>query len=181
MNSKIHILGAAGSGTSTLGNSLAKILPHTHLDTDDYFWSTKYTEQRPVPERKEMLRKDLSRDDEWLLSGAVAGWGDCFMSCFDLVIFLWIPPEVRLARLQQREVERYGKEALAGGSRYEESQAFLEWASLYDHAGMEVRSKALHEQWIAELSCPVLRIVGDYSIEERVAAVMDYLNSNNPC
>src|SRR5690606_33217231 len=99
----------------------------------------------------------------------------------DLVIFLGIPSEVRIARLQQREVERYGKEALAGGSRYEESKAFLEWASLYDHAGMEVRSKTLHEQWIAELSCPVLRIEGDYSIEERVAAVMDYLNSNNRC
>ena len=37
MNSKIHILGASGSGTSTLGNSLAEVLPHTHLDTDDYF------------------------------------------------------------------------------------------------------------------------------------------------
>lgn len=181
MNSKIHILGASGSGASTLGNSLAEVLPHTHLDTDDYFWSTKYTEQRPVPDRKEMLRKDLSRDDEWILSGAVAGWGDCFIPCFDLVIFLGIPSEVRIARLQQREVERYGKEALAGGSRYEESKAFLEWASLYDHAGMEVRSKTLHEQWIAELSCPVLRIEGDYSIEERVAAVMDYLNSNNRC
>ena len=179
MNSKIHIMGAAGSGTSPLGNSLAKFLPHIHLDTDDYFWITKFTEQRPVPERKERLRKDLLRDDQWILSGAVAGWGDCFRPCFDLVIFLWIPSKVRLARLQQREVERYGNEALAGGSRYEEAQAFLEWASLYDHAGMEVRSKALHEQWMAELSCPVLRIEGDYPIEERFAKVMDYLNSNN--
>jgi len=181
MNSKIHITGAAGSGTSTLGNSLAKVLPHTHFDTDDYFWINKFTEQRPVPERKEMLRKDLLREDKWVLSGAVAGWGDCFMPYFDLVIFLYIPPEVRLARLQQREVERYGKEALAGGSRYEQSQTFLEWASLYDHAGTEVRSKALHEQWMADLPCPILRIEGDYSVEERVATVMHYLNSNNPC
>lgn len=181
MNNKIHIMGAAGSGTSTLGNSLAKVLPHLHLDTDDYFWKTKFTEQRTLPERKEMLRKDLLREDQWILSGAIAGWGDCFMPCFDLVIFLWIPSEVRLARLQQREVERYGNEALAGGSKYEESQVFLEWASLYDHAGTEVRSKALHEQWIAELSCPILRIEGDYSVEERVTRVMDYVNRNNPC
>lgn len=133
------------------------------------------------PKRKEMLRKDLLREDKWVLSGAVADWGDCFMPCFDLVIFLWIPPETRLARLQQREVERYGNEALAGGSRYDQSQTFLEWASLYDHAGTEVRSKALHEQWMADLSCPILRIERDYSVEERVTTVMDYLNSNNPC
>ena len=177
---KIHIMGAAGSGTSTLGNSLAKVLPHIHLDTDDYFWISKFNEQRPVPERIEMLRKDLSRSEQWILSGAVAGWGDCFMPYFDLVIFLWIPPEVRIARLQQREIERYGKEALAGGSRYEQSQDFLEWASLYDHAGMEVRSKTLHEQWMAGLSCPTLRIEGDYSIEERVIMVKEYLSTNRP-
>lgn len=178
MNSKIHILGAAGTRTSTLGNALAQVLPHTHLDTDNYFWITKFTEQRPVSERREMLRNDLSRSEQWILSGAVAGWGDCFRPCFDLVIFLWIPSEVRLARLQQREVERYGNEALAGGSRYEESQAFLEWASVYDHAGMEVRSKTLHEQWMAGLSCPILRIEGDYSIEERVAKVKAYWDTN---
>lgn len=180
MRSKIHIMGAAGSGTSTLGNSLAKGLPHTHLDTDDYFWVSKFTEQRPVPERIEMLRNDLSRSEQWILSGAVAGWGDCFRPCFDLVIFLWIPSEVRLARLQQRELERYGKEALAGGSRYVQSRAFLEWASLYDHAGMEVRSKTLHEQWIAGLSCPILRIEGDYSTEDRVAMVKEYLRTSHP-
>lgn len=179
MNSKIHIMGASGSGTSTLGNSLAKVLPHIHLDTDEYFWISKFTEQRSVPERIKMLRKDFSRSDQWILSGAVAGWGDCFRPCFDLVIFLWIPPDVRLGRLQQREIERYGIEALAGGSKYEQSQTFLKWASLYDHAGTEVRSKILHEQWLAELSCPVLRIEGDYSTEERIAMVRAYLNNND--
>lgn len=67
---------------------------------------------------------------------------------------------------------------LAGGSKYEQSKAFLEWASLYDTAGMEVRSRALHEHWMADLSCPVLKIEGDCSVNERVHRVLDYLNSN---
>lgn len=175
MKSKIHILGAAGSGTSTLGTALAKVLPHAHLDTDDYFWLTKFTEQRPVPERKKLLSENLLCYEKWILSGAVCGWGDSFQSCFDLVIFLWVPPEIRIARLQKREIERYGKEALAGGSKYEQSQVFLEWASLYDHAGMDVRSKALHEHWMADLSCPILRVEGDYSVEEQVGMVLDCL------
>ena len=180
MKSKIHILGAAGSGTSTLGASLAKVLPYTHLDTDDYFWITKFTEQRPIPERKQTLSEDLLHYEKWILSGAVCGWGDSFNSCFDLVIFLWVPPEIRIARLQKREVERYGKEARFGGSKYGQSQVFLEWASLYDQAGIEVRSKILHEHWMAELSCPILRIEGDYSVEEQVAMVLDYLEFNHP-
>lgn len=175
MKSRIHIVGASGSGTTTLGNALAEVLPHTHLDTDEYFWVTKFTEPRPIPERQELLKNDLQQFEHWVLSGSLAGWGDCFIPSFDLVIFLCIPPDVRLARLEQRELERYGAEVLAGGSLYEQSQAFLRWAALYDHAGTEVRSKTLHEQWLAELSCPILRIEGDYSTEERIAMVMDVL------
>ena len=54
---------------------------------------------------------------------------------------------------------------------------FLEWAALYDNAGVEVRSKVLHEKWMAELSCPILRIEGDYSVEECVTTVKEYLDS----
>ncbi len=146
MMNKIHIIGASGSGTSTLGKALAEVLPHNSLDTDDYYWISKFTEQRPVPERIEMLKMDLSHSEQWILSGATVGWGNCFASYFDLVIFLWIPPEIRLERLQKREIERYGEEVLPGGEKYEQSQTFLKWATLYDHAGLEVRSKALHEQ-----------------------------------
>lgn len=177
MKGKIHILGASGAGTSTLGSSLSKILPHTYLDTDDYFWTTKFTKQRQVTERKKLLEKDLSLFENWILSGAVCGWGDNFKSYFDLVIFLWLPQDIRLERLQQREFQRYGDEILAGGNKNEQSKTFLEWASLYDSTGIEVRSKVLHEHWIAELSCPVLKIEGDYSLQERVNIVLDYLNS----
>ncbi|MFJ8261185.1 hypothetical protein ACIQ4I_04380 [Rummeliibacillus sp. NPDC094406] len=178
MSKKIHIFGAAGSGTSTLGASLSKKLSHIHLDTDDYFWITKFTEQRPIPERMEVLRHDLSIYQNWILSGAVCGWGDNFKSYFDLVIFLWIPQNVRLVRLQQREFQRYGNDILAGGSKYDQSKAFLEWASLYDEAGMEVRSKMLHEHWMSDLVRPILRIEGDYTVKERVNIVLNYLSSN---
>ncbi|MEK3981443.1 hypothetical protein MKY37_20740 [Psychrobacillus sp. FSL K6-2836] len=173
----IHIFGAAGSGTSTLGTALSEELSYTPMDTDEYFWITKFTEQRPLPERREMLKHDLSIYENFVLSGALCGWGDEFKSCFDLVIFLWIPQNVRLKRLQQREFQRYGNEILAGGSKHGQSKAFLEWASLYDEAGMEVRSKMLHEQWMSDLICPILRIEGDYTVKERVDLVLNYLGS----
>ncbi|MFC4403861.1 AAA family ATPase [Gracilibacillus xinjiangensis] len=178
MGNKIHILGASGSGTSTLGSSLSKVLPHTYFDSDDYFWTTKFTQQRPEPERIRRLENDLSLHENWILSGAVCGWGDKLKHWFDLVIFLWIPPDIRLERLKQREFQRYGKEILAGGSKYEQSRTFLEWASLYDSAGMDVRSKVLHDHWMAELTCPILKIEGDYSVRERMNIVLEYLKSD---
>ncbi|MBO1511075.1 ATP-binding protein [Metabacillus bambusae] len=178
MNKKIHIFGASGSGTSTLGTSLSNVLPYIHLDTDDYFWIKKFSEQREVNEKRKLLREDLLMYNNLILSGALCGWGDSFKSYFDLVIFLWIPKNIRLERLQQREFQRYGNDILAGGSKYEQSKAFLEWASLYDEAGMEVRSKTLHEHWMTDLNCPVLRIEGDYTVQERIEIVVNYLNKN---
>lgn len=174
---KIHIMGASGSGTSTLGAALSKELGYVQLDTDDYYWKTKYTEAREISERIKALTEDFSKNDHWILSGSLCGWGNPLIPYFELVIFLYVPPEIRLERLQQREFHRYGSEVLPGGSQYEDSKAFLEWASLYDGAGPEVRSKFLHEKWLSELSCPVLRIEGTQTVEERVKLVLDYLST----
>lgn len=172
---KIHIFGASGSGTSTLGAALTNKLPHTHLDTDDYFWKNKFTDQREVDERKKLLKNDLSTYDKSILSGALCGWGDSFKSYFDLVIFLWIPSNIRLERLHNREFQRYGGEILAGGNKHEQYNTFMNWASLYDDAGMEVRSKVLHEYWMED-TCPILRIEGNYTVQERVEIVLNYLS-----
>lgn len=179
MKHKIHILGASGSGASTLGSELSLILPRVNLDGDDYFWIEKFTEQRASKERVLLLKEDLSNYKQWILSGAVCGWGDELKSYFDLVIFIYIPKEIRLQRLKDREFQRYGDEILPGGSKCEQSKAFLEWASLYDEAGLEVRSKSLHESWMSDLACPILRIEGDYSVKERVNIALDYLRPND--
>ena len=34
----IHIFGASGSGTTTLGRAIHETFRHAHLDTDNYFW-----------------------------------------------------------------------------------------------------------------------------------------------
>ena len=38
MVNRLHILGASGSGTTTLGRALAERLTYLHFDTDDYYW-----------------------------------------------------------------------------------------------------------------------------------------------
>ncbi|MBS4537723.1 AAA family ATPase [Clostridium sp. D2Q-11] len=178
MKDRIHILGASGSGASTLGKELSLILPHVNFDGDDYFWAEKFSKQRAPKDRVNLLKEDIKNYKKWILSGAVCGWGDEFKSYFDLVIFVYTPEEIRLKRLQERELQRYGDEILPGGSRYEQSKIYLEWASLYDKGGLEVRSKTLHEYWMSSLSCPILRIEGDQSIQERVNIVLDYLKVN---
>lgn len=178
MKDHIHIFGASGSGASTLGKALAKHLPHTNFDGDDYFWIEKFSKQRERSERIELLAEDLAKHKQWILSGAICGWGDVLKSDFDLVIFLYVPPEIRLQRLEQREIERYGDEILPSGSMHEESKQFLDWASKYDNGGIEIRSKILHEHWMKDLSCTVLRIEGCQTVDERINIILDFLEKN---
>jgi adenylate kinase family enzyme len=103
---RIHILGASGSGTTTLGRALAERLQYTHFDTDDYFWlptDPPFTHQRERTERQQLLMDDLTAHDAWVVSGSLCGWGDVAIPLFELVVFLAIPHDIRMARLRQRE------------------------------------------------------------------------------
>lgn len=179
---RIHITGASGSGTTSLGALIADRYRHRHVDTDDFFWlpsDPPYTRKRPEDERLTLLRKQLAAVGHWVLSGSVVGWGDSLISRFDLVVYLSVPTEVRLARLREREVERYGEVAVApGGHRHEAVEAFLDWAGRYDDGGLDIRSRALHEEWLKKITCPVIRLEGDVPAAEHLAKLTDkYANA----
>jgi len=84
--------------------------------------------------------------------------------------------EARIPRLIEREKIRYGKEAIEkGGVRHNAFRKFIEWASQYDSGGMNIRSRAMHDAWLSNLKCPVLRLEGDLTVEEMVKAIKDLL------
>jgi adenylate kinase family enzyme len=158
---RIHILGASGSGTSTLGGAVAARLGCPHHETDDYLWlpdDPPYQRIRPMPDRLHMLHAALVRSRSWVVSGAMTGWGNSLVPLLDLVVFLNLAPALRLARLRAREAERWGPRIEAGGDMAVGHQAFMAWAEAYDTAGPEQRSRALHDAWLADLPCPVLRL-----------------------
>ncbi|WP_343717762.1 AAA family ATPase [Inquilinus sp.] len=175
---RIHITGASGSGTTTLGRALAAATGALHLDTDDVYWlptDPPFQDKRPIPDRLAMLDEALDRADRWVLTGSLISWGDPLIPRFDLVVFLYIPPALRLARLRTREIERYGAAALApGGAMHATHHAFLDWAEAYDVGTRVGRNLEAHNAWLSRLPCPVLRIEGDTTVEERVRRVLAF-------
>jgi adenylate kinase family enzyme len=172
---RIHILGASGSGTTTLGRALAAHLQYLHFDTDDYFWvptDPPFTTQRERTARQQLLMDDLTAHDSWVVSGSLCGWGNVTIPLFELVVFLWIPPDVRMARLHRREQARFGTRIEPGGDMYEQSQAFLAWAASYDEGGLDIRSKQLHEQWLGTLPCPIICFEGEYTVAAHVQGLI---------
>jgi adenylate kinase family enzyme len=177
----IHVTGASGAGTTTLGRALARRTGAVHLDTDEFYWlpvEPAYSEKRPIPERLALLNEAFAHADPrgWILSGSVSDWGAPLIPRFDLVVFLFTPTDIRIARLRAREAKQFGAAAIApGGARHDEHEDFIRWAAGYD-TGTEVsRSLAKHEAWLAALPCPVVRLDGSESVEvlvEKAAAAM---------
>ncbi len=176
---RIHITGASGSGQSTLGAALAERFGYHHLDADDYYWiptEPRFTTPREVEERRRLLGADLNAHPRWVLSGSLVSWGDPFIPRFELVVFLYLPHDIRVVRLRERELARCGAKALAPGARLHQHYVeFMPWAEKYDTAGDEQRSLQVHNRWLAALRCPVVRLEGDLTIEERLARIEDFI------
>ncbi|HOY06051.1 MAG TPA: AAA family ATPase [Saprospiraceae bacterium] len=159
----LHILGAPGSGVTSLGKELAQRLGITHFDTDDYHWFTDdalpYRRRRNPDHRRQLLSRDLDNHQKWVLSGSLCGWGDVYIPRFEKVVYLWLPAEVREQRIRERELLRYGADRIGpGGDLHVVFEKFLTWATAYDEAGENIRSRPKEMEWLAALSCPVQKI-----------------------
>ncbi len=100
-----------------------------------------------------------------VLSGALAGWGDVFIGQFTLAVRLVTPTETRIERLRKREYSRFGERIMPGGDMYEQHKAFLEWAAKYDTGDVTMRSKAEHDVWQTKLPCRQIVLDGTLPTE----------------
>ncbi len=172
MKHVIHIFGASGSGTTTLGRALAADMGLVHMDTDDYFWlptDPKFTTKRPVEERLALMQVDIDAADRGVvISGSLTGWGDVLIPQFTHVVRLTTPADVRLERLRAREYSHFGERIREGGDMYDNHLAFLDWAARYDTGDVTMRSKACHDEWMKLLPCPQIFMPGDMTLDKLI-------------
>jgi adenylate kinase family enzyme len=169
MAHRVHIFGASGSGTTTLGAHLAASMGARHIDADSYYWyptDPAFTRKREPAERVSLIERDIAGIDDWVLSGSLCSWGDALLGRFTLAVFLHLDPAVRMARIAERERERYGTRILPDGDMYRQHLEFMAWAASYDTAEAPIRSLDLHERWMATLRCPILRLDSANSVSD---------------
>lgn len=169
--SRLHVMGASGSGTTTLARAVADVWAVPHADADDYFWlptDPPYVHVRPPGDRVALMEQVFLPREAWVLSGSMPGWGDGVIARCDAVVFLTLDPAERMRRLEARErVQRENRpvdeEALA---------VFLAWARRYDDPSFDGRSRTTHEAWLATLPCPVLRLDSALTTDQLRDAVL---------
>jgi adenylate kinase family enzyme len=168
----ILITGAAGSGTTTLAGALAKELHTRHLEADDFLWQPSnppYQHLANKAQRGERLLQEMRSHGRAVVAGSVMGWGQPLENEFDLVVFLYLPVELRLERLERREIKRFGQA----------QPEFLAWAAQYEDGSLPGRSLARHREWLAARKCAVLRLQGNMSVMDRVRQILDAVDGLN--
>lgn len=180
---RIHIFGASGSGVTTLGKALSEQLNIEYFDSDDFFWlktEVPFTEKQNPEIRNTTVSNILHTTDSWIFGGSIIHWGENIFPPFDLVIFLYLPPEIRMERLRKREFERYGEEITVNPERAGKFEEFMEWAKDYDHdTGIANRTLNAHREWLTQTDVPLLEISGDYPVSDKIKVILDRIKRDN--
>ena len=175
----ILIIGASGSGTTTLGKELEKHTDFVHLDIDDYYWEKTqppFQKKVPLELRNKNLKADYNKHENVVISGSLISWGTEWETTFDLAIFIYLENEERMRRLAQREVARYGKKLQTDLKTQQDSKAFLEWANQYENPNFIGRSLIAHTAWLDRLDGKVLKLDGAFSLTENTKYILKHLN-----
>src|SRR5258708_10576377 len=163
---------AGGGGIKSSAGAWCELITIPKNNTVNYVrgpTGPPYQTKRERADRLRLMREMFLPRADWVLSGALDGWGDDIIPHFDLVVFLSTSAERRLQRLRAREAAHFAADAAAPGSwRHKDTEEFIEWASHYDDGDREARSLARQQTWLAALLCPVLRLDGSRSLPELV-------------
>lgn len=172
----IHIYGASGSGTSTLAVAISEKYKYKMLDSDDYFWlptDPAFLTKRPRDERVALMKRDMSSENNVVISGSLCGWGDELIPFFDLVIRLNTATTVRIERLKQREYIRFGNRIEPNGDMFDTHMEFLNWASKYDLGDLSMRSKIFHDEWQKKILSKHITLDGNNTIDLLLKQIED--------
>jgi shikimate kinase len=172
MGNKIIICGLNGVGKSTLGRKLAKEMNYKFMDIEDYYFPENNTDYdyniaRTKSEVRELLLKDMEKYDDLILSAVKGNYGNEIASMFTFAIYIEVPKKIRLERVKNRSIQKFGTRILPNGDLYKKEKQFFEM--------VEQRSEQYVTDWLDSLSIPILHIDGTKLIEDNMEPIMKFL------
>ena len=173
------VCGMNGSGKSTLGRALAEHLGWRFIDNEDlYFPKTDpdylFAHQRTQEEVEHLLLEEVQRDDRFVFAAVKGNYGEAVLPYYRAAVLVEVPRELRLQRVQQRSLDKFGDRARPGGDLYEREKWF------FDH--ISARPEDYAERWLETVDIPVLRVDGTRTVEENIDLISEWLKKKeNRC
>lgn len=174
MGMGIVLCGLNGSGKSTLGKVLAEKLNFRFIDNEDlYFPKTDsrylYAAPRSRQEVEELLLDEIHKCENFIFASVKGNYGNDVIPFFHSIVLVEVPREIRLRRVRERSLRKFGSRMLPGGDLQEQEENFF--------ALVESRPENTVEEWIRSLDQPVpmLRVDGTKPVDENVKIIAEWL------
>ena len=170
MKCGICICGLNGSGKTTLASALAKELKLKHMDIEQYYFTSTdnpYASSRTRAEVEQLLLEDIKQNPRFAFSAVNGNMIPEINANYDLVVYLNVPLDMRMKRIRQRAIDKFGDRVLPGGDMYEQEEKFFAYA--------EKRTPEKIDNWLETLSCRVIRLDGTKPIQENVEFIKSLL------
>ena len=178
MSSGIIIIGPSGSGKTTLGKIAARKLGYPYFDVDDYIWKQNtdslYTQMYTRDEKISRLSKDIAPYEHFVMAGSMSSFHYAFDEMFEMMVLLYVSPDIRIERVHKRAIERFGERVLEGGDMYEAHMRFLNDNRRYE----EDCSPNMREQkeWMENMSCEKIELDGAAELEKNADIIVNNWN-----
>lgn len=176
------IIGPSGSGKTTLGKMVAQKLGYPYFDVDDYIWKQNtehpYTQMYTRAEKIGRLRNDIAPYEHFVMAGSMSSFHYAFDAMFEMMVLLYVSPDIRVERVHQRAIQRFGERVLEGGDMYEAHMKFLNDNRRYEGDG----SPNWNEQkaWMQNMSCVKMELDGAAALEKNANLIVDTWNGKSP-
>jgi len=105
---RLFIIGAAGSGKTTLAREIGNQLNIKPVNLDDIFWDNAlnaYGIKRNEIERDKLLDEEISKSS-WIIEGAYISWPLKAMKYADKIIYINTPKNIINYRIWKRFINR---------------------------------------------------------------------------
>lgn len=176
---KVQIIGASGTGKSTLAKYISEKAECLWIDTDRYLWKdSSFTENHPVEKRVELYKQDMHSADCYAVSGSVFSWSKEGFSNRDLLVFLELEENQRMKRLLEREAARGNAGRMWPDSLGTPTNEFIEWCKTYhlatDKTLVGTYVSHMHELEVSQ--SPVLKLDSSKPVEELYQEIASFFN-----
>ena len=170
MKCGICVCGLNGSGKTTLAGILAKELNFKHMDVEQYYFTSAdnpYSLARTQKEVEKLLLKDIRQNPCFVFSAVNGNVTEEINEYYSLVVYLDVPVDIRMKRIRQRSIDKFGNRVILGGDMYEQEENFFAFA--------EQRTPDKIENWLKTVSCKIIRLDGTKPIQENVEVIKSLL------
>ena len=170
MISGIAIVGGNGSGKTTLGKYLAALLAYKHIDVEDYYFkqsAVPYADPRSKEEVQKLILEDIHQYGHFVLSAVNGDMGEEINDLYRHIVYLQAPLDIRIKRVKQRSLDKFGSRVLEGGDMFEQEQNFYRFVAS--------RSLDQTDNWIKKMCLPVLCLDGTAPISDNIIRIREWI------